>query len=918
MNQHKADFFINHLSVPGYENLFFINCGLERRVTVLSQQVRALSLFSALTEDRIFKERRAQEKRIEICVIGAGIAGCTFAGKAAHYGCIVDIWEKEEKVLTQLDNASRYLHPRLYDWPKPHWNEGKANVPILNWEAGEGKIVNQQIRKQWDIFCELYNDDPAKPDKTKPSINVHTSCPNLEIKTTGKIAHIHYSEPEYPNDHIEKKYDYIVLCVGFGKDATINYGIPSAVYSVIERQKQETCYWNDRPMQISRNTNPRNFLFSGTGDSGLTDVFEFLVEDFKQEHLAEKIRKLSEAPVFSGFGERLLTLEDEYRDACDDMAKQLKDAKQEIISDLLGNSFNKIPSHSELQISLSGKVNNLFSLSGQALKKIQEAENQIIALFENTFKEENNKMPFPLLRTSFRLLKDFGPNDKLTLHGRGPTAYSIKSFPLNRLIWGILSLDRRIQYNSLNDSPLSRRGNKNMPVSLDELNHWFPDISFDGIALRYGAEPALEKAFHEIHEQIKKTRTAGIDTGANYYRAHRPFAAKDIVWKQVRLMSEIFDSVVQASLLEENQDFKEKYNDYIEELVELEIGKIVVTDSSVFDGKFLREYLIEASPEIWQYFEIRCRKKDPFETMWSILFKDSFLTPETLAMSSLDKDKNDEIQNFAEVFKGLKIKPTSASGFDSTAPVKERIEWFIKQLEDVAPASPIGSVINSWFKLAQKMIDHPNSIKEWRPRYDFNFGQMFGCTFDDPAGLVVSIIEDSKSLNDAHTPEINDVIECIKELKEKRIRSEAYKNKKLKEWKQDDNREVADRIKAWYDHGYNRLLALQHQANMIETIQPYSTLPTTHQRIEAGLLPKQKSELLSLSSNGNLNEQPEDIPRKTLSAGAFLENHSNKVLCEVDAFRIYDIFIPKAVMLFSDENRQSYVMRREIMDIEES
>src|SRR5262245_20301024 len=98
--------------------LFVLGC-FERRVTLYSQQGRALKLVEALGR---MKELGAGTP---VAVVGGGVAGLTFAAGAARRGAQVTVLEKEERLLPLLKrDPNRWLHPRVYDWPLEGWQHG--------------------------------------------------------------------------------------------------------------------------------------------------------------------------------------------------------------------------------------------------------------------------------------------------------------------------------------------------------------------------------------------------------------------------------------------------------------------------------------------------------------------------------------------------------------------------------------------------------------------------------------------------------------------------------------------------------------------------------------------------------------------------------------------------------------------------
>ena len=92
MRSISAEDVVQHMEVPGDSGLYVLGC-FERRVTLLSQQVRALNLVYALCETG-----RLQEGS-NLLVVGGGAAGMTVAVAAARRGCQVTLLEKAPVLL---------------------------------------------------------------------------------------------------------------------------------------------------------------------------------------------------------------------------------------------------------------------------------------------------------------------------------------------------------------------------------------------------------------------------------------------------------------------------------------------------------------------------------------------------------------------------------------------------------------------------------------------------------------------------------------------------------------------------------------------------------------------------------------------------------------------------------------------------
>jgi hypothetical protein len=111
---------IQRMTVPHEQAMYLLGVR-ERRLTLYTQQVRALNLIYAL-----WKTGRANENS-RVAIIGGGAGGMTTAAAAARKLNAFDkpsgsihLFERHAKLIPLLDgNHTRWLHPRIYDWPAP-------------------------------------------------------------------------------------------------------------------------------------------------------------------------------------------------------------------------------------------------------------------------------------------------------------------------------------------------------------------------------------------------------------------------------------------------------------------------------------------------------------------------------------------------------------------------------------------------------------------------------------------------------------------------------------------------------------------------------------------------------------------------------------------------------------------------------
>jgi FAD dependent oxidoreductase len=110
-----------------------------RGVTVYSQQIRAFNLIWALVEQGILACKLKEDapdpgNRASIAIIGGGFAGLTAAAALLKKGVHADItiFEQRDTLLPlQHGSDTRWLHPRIYNWPADDSESAVADLPLL-------------------------------------------------------------------------------------------------------------------------------------------------------------------------------------------------------------------------------------------------------------------------------------------------------------------------------------------------------------------------------------------------------------------------------------------------------------------------------------------------------------------------------------------------------------------------------------------------------------------------------------------------------------------------------------------------------------------------------------------------------------------------------------------------------------------
>lgn len=123
-------------------------------VTVMHQQVRAMNLVWALVESgRVRCINSGDSGRTSsIAIVGGGFAGLTAAAALMkkEADAKIAIFEQRDTLLPlQQGSDSRWLHPRIYDWPEEGSEASVAMLPVLNWTAARASDVVVQIMAEW-------------------------------------------------------------------------------------------------------------------------------------------------------------------------------------------------------------------------------------------------------------------------------------------------------------------------------------------------------------------------------------------------------------------------------------------------------------------------------------------------------------------------------------------------------------------------------------------------------------------------------------------------------------------------------------------------------------------------------------------------------------------------------------------------
>ena len=134
---------LQQMGVPGDTSTYVLG-SFDQRITIYSQQVRALNLAFAL-------QAHGGVDGKSIGVVGGGIAGLTFAAAALYFGARVTVFEKREEWIDLQRSSSRWVHPHIYDWPNEGATSEQADLPFLSWSAGPARDAVRMMLSDWNV-----------------------------------------------------------------------------------------------------------------------------------------------------------------------------------------------------------------------------------------------------------------------------------------------------------------------------------------------------------------------------------------------------------------------------------------------------------------------------------------------------------------------------------------------------------------------------------------------------------------------------------------------------------------------------------------------------------------------------------------------------------------------------------------------
>lgn len=241
------------MHVPSLGGVYVIG-PFPKRVNFASQQMRAFNLAWALTDGN--GPVKADSK---VAVIGAGLAGLTFAAALHRKGIEVQVFEQSKHLMPlQRNTTSRYVNPTLNYWPQVPLSPS-TNLPFLNWSADVCERVIASVEAEWlRDFGE---------------VSVHTKH---------KILHIHPQNNQFTlaieGGAFEKGFTTVVVAVGFGLETPVKGALVDS-------------YWDNVDTRSVNSSAHGDFVLSGSGDGGLLETLRLAYGGFEQGQLTSKVSR---------------------------------------------------------------------------------------------------------------------------------------------------------------------------------------------------------------------------------------------------------------------------------------------------------------------------------------------------------------------------------------------------------------------------------------------------------------------------------------------------------------------------------------------------------------------------------------------------------------------------------------------------
>ncbi len=245
-------------------------------ISVYRQQIRSLNLAYCIKKN--WKEIKPNLDSVDtpgrIAVIGGGFAGITVAAGLLKLGFEIHLFEQRTQLChLQSGCETRWLHPRIYEWPAMDSDLADARLPLLTWSASSAGDVARTVVQNFEKLC-----TEEFQERCILYMRAHARIQD------GKVV---WNNAEQPSIHYanwlgrcgDQPFDTIILATGFGIEQSLS--------------ENSFPYWrndsNGQPSPVSRSERKSLVLISGTGDGGLTDLIRLTLQNVKQDRLIQEL-----------------------------------------------------------------------------------------------------------------------------------------------------------------------------------------------------------------------------------------------------------------------------------------------------------------------------------------------------------------------------------------------------------------------------------------------------------------------------------------------------------------------------------------------------------------------------------------------------------------------------------------------------
>ncbi|MBK8223033.1 MAG: FAD-dependent oxidoreductase [Candidatus Obscuribacter sp.] len=232
------------------KGIYHVGC-TAKRLTFHSQQQRAFNLIWSLKEEFGLADKR-------VAIVGTGLAGLTAAAAAHLLKAKVELFEKKaDNLPLQRGNATRFVHPNIYSWPKPGSVYPVTHLPYFNWYDAEAGEIARKVLEQWN---EISEEIPQKYLKTITKVS----------SKNGKVF------LDFEDGSSEPPYDFTLIAAGFGLEKALS-------------ETSTPSYWrNDSLDQPVLEKKPvLTYCVCGAGDGALLDTIRLKIKDFQHRQLVD-------------------------------------------------------------------------------------------------------------------------------------------------------------------------------------------------------------------------------------------------------------------------------------------------------------------------------------------------------------------------------------------------------------------------------------------------------------------------------------------------------------------------------------------------------------------------------------------------------------------------------------------------------